>query len=174
MQTCGVCVVNSTDVWCSICPVDVCKTCSRTVEISIALPPRPKYNVVVCEICETQLKTQAASSCLSQPCCYFEIRSNPKYKLCYDCSFTYNDKIQIYILSARYCYTCDTVVGKCEYYHDKRKCEGCINRLRTKTRETLAHYKVKPIIEEFLHVKDVVEIIFAYCGEPRRYFKTEM
>ena len=132
MQTCGVCVVNSTDLKCSICPVDVCVECSRTVEISIALPPRPKYDAIVCIICEMQLKMLY----IHDYDCYLEIRSNPRYKLCHHCSDRYENNIQTLVLSARYCYTCDTVVGKCEYFHDINKCDVCINHRNIKTRDT--------------------------------------
>ena len=73
----------------------------------------------------------------------------------------------------RFCKYCDDVIRRKLYIFANRCCHACYYK-KTSYRSRLPHYKAKLIIERFLNVKDVAQIIFDYYYKPRRYFPGEI
>ena len=122
----------------------------------------------VCSMCQFNI----CKKCISRYCSVIE--SYNAEVICSACAISF---ISIDTIRPFYCVYCDEIVPNGSHaYHEKYTCNATkYNKHEPfEYRKLLPHYKAKPIIEEFLHIEGIAQLIFVYYYKPRRYFGCEM
>ena len=123
-----------------------------------------------CGICLKSPGQNLCGKCIITACkkCSISKRSNTLCVMCYTSCNNFV-KCKNYI----HCFACDNVILLTNYNHEKGVCIRCQNYDAIEHRETLSHYKAKPIIESQV-APEIAQIIFDYYYIPRRYFRFEL
>ena len=127
----------------------------------------------ICLVADKSVNCVKCMVCICKACTSVlnDTQQNETIILCWMCAgkFTVSN-----ITFRKFCRGCETIGH--EIYFDNGKCyscnwgDGCIEDKR----KLLPHYKALPVIEEFLRVKGVAQLIFIYYYEKRRYFPDEI